>query len=99
MTRYDLGIAGGYLVTEESDVAVRVHVDISAENPEDVMLDISEDSIQVAAETSEDIRVAEGIMSAQDMVYRRIPLPAGLDVEQLEIEVDNGHIDVVIPKK
>jgi HSP20 family molecular chaperone IbpA len=87
----------GYVALEETPDAVKVHLDVDAA-PEDIMLDVDENRLQVAAEVHEDIQLAEGTLHSENMIYRDIPLPRNVDVSRLRASAEHGHLDIMIPK-
>lgn len=89
----------GYTSVEETQEYIRVHLDIEDAQPEDILVDVNDDNIQVAARMEESVELPEGTIDKQGAIYREIPLPQGADVDNIEASLDDGHLDLIIPKR
>jgi HSP20 family molecular chaperone IbpA len=81
-----------YTTIEESDNAIRIHVELPDVGPEDVTLDVEPDSLQVI------VPKAPGVDVPEDGIYSSVPLPANADVDKLQASIAEGHLDIIIPK-
>lgn len=88
----------GHTAIEYLPGSIRVHIDIEDANPEEVFIDIQEDSIEVCAPMHEAVALEEVTLDKEGMIYRSIPLPQGIDAESMEISTEDGHFDIIMQR-
>ncbi|WP_457550305.1 Hsp20/alpha crystallin family protein [Archaeoglobus sp.] len=88
-------------VIDESD-RIRVVADLPGFNKEDIEVWIEDGDLVIKAERKEEREEKEANYLRRERrfgrVYRRIALPADVDVENIKATYNNGVLEVVIPK-
>lgn len=91
--------AVGFTAIEEREASFVIHVDLEDADPDEVLLDVAEDALQVFAPMEETVELEEAIIEKEGFIYRRILVPENADIEGIEFSTEDGHLDIILPKK
>ncbi len=88
-------------VIDEGDV-VKVVIDMPGFKKEDIEIYVEGNDLVVRATRKEEIDEKKGNYIRKERrygeVYRRIPIPEGLEVEKAKANYNNGVLEIVIPR-
>ena len=88
-------------VIDEGDV-VKVVIDMPGFKKEDIEIYVEGNDLVVRATRKEEIDEKKGSYIRKERrygeVYRRIPIPEGLEVEKAKANYNNGVLEIVIPR-
>jgi HSP20 family protein len=86
----------------ERDGGFELSVELPGLGPDDVEIRMTENTLTVKAEKSEETKDEEGEYHVSERRYgtilRSIRLPDGIDTEKVEAKFDNGVLKVSLPK-
>jgi HSP20 family protein len=87
--------------TEQRDGRLMVKVDLPGAEPEDIEVDIDDNTLVVSGERRQEQTERRGDVQIRERVYgrfyRAIPLPEGADTSRVEAQLKNGELDIEIP--
>ena len=86
----------------ERDGKYTVHAELPGLKPEEVKVELTDDSVIIQGERhSQTQQDDEGGVHRSERhygrFYRRIPLPEGVNADQLQANFDNGVLEIVAP--
>ena len=89
-------------VTETED-EIKISIEIPGVKKEDIQLDITEDSVEVKAESKhEEKEIGENFRRLERRYsgfYRMIPLPVPVETDKAKAKYENGILEITLPKK
>lgn len=100
------GQRGGNIWSPAIEVAERdgnyiVHAELPGLRPEDVNVEVTNDSIVVSGERKSEHEENKGGMHRSERsygeFYRSIPLPDGINADQVKAKFENGILEVTVP--
>jgi HSP20 family protein len=85
----------------ERDGNYVIRAELPGLNPEDVKLEVENDAVVIQGERKLERDVERGGMHRTEIrygrFYRTIPLPEGVNAEQVRAKFDNGVLEVTVP--
>ena len=88
-------------VIDEGDV-VKVVIDMPGFKKEDIEIYVEGNDLVVRATRKEEVDERKGNYIRKERrygeVYRRIPIPEGLEVEKAKANYNNGVLEIIIPR-
>ena len=95
------GIWSPAIEVSERDGNYIVHAELPGLRPEDVKVEVAEDSLVIQGERKSTQEENQGGIRRSErrygQFYRRIPLPEGVNPEQVRAKFENGVLEVVTP--
>lgn len=88
---------------KETEEAIVVTMDLPGVEKQDVDISISDDELRVVAEKKAETEVSEKDYHKRERTYKRfermVKLPVAVKVEEAKARLDNGVLEVTLPKE
>ncbi len=83
---------------EDGENQIVVRADAPGFEPKDFNVEVVGDTLVLKAEHKEEEKQGDGYRYRRGRLYRRVPLPHGVDTDKIEASYRNGVLEIRVPK-